>query len=286
MGNFDKALARTLKWEGGNDDDADDPGGRTSRGILQREYNSYCDSKSLPRGDVFKASDAVIRDIYLVNYWTRVHGDELDDGVAMCIFDASVLNGVGQTAKWVQRACGPLYAGAVDGDFGPRTFSALAKVSDNDALIADICRRRVEMMADLNTAWKYLDGWTDRVNDIKALAQAWATGSVGPDPHPLAGTVPTPKAKPADLKAPAISTLLGNTVTVVAGAGTAVGGLGATATDIGKTAMDAATQLQPVALIWPQLMTICAVLTVIGVVASIFAAWATRRHAGLVNGGA
>ena len=286
MGNFDRCHARTRQWEGGNDDDRDDPGGRTSRGITQSEYDRYRDSKDLPRADVWKASEAEIQDIYRLNYWTRIRGDELDDGVAMCLFDAAVLNGVGQTAKWVQRALGPLYAGEVDGDFGPRTFLALTKVPDNDLFIADVCARRVEMMRGLRHAPKYIGGWTARVNDIKAVAQAWATGSVGPDPHPLAGAVPTPRAKPADLKPPAVSTLVGNTITAVSGIGTALAGAAATVSDLGQAASQAAQQLQPVAYLSPKLAAICAVLTVVGVVAGIFASWAARRHTTLVNGGA
>lgn len=286
MGNFDRCHARTQVWEKGNDDDKDDPGGRTSRGCIQSEYDRYRDAKGLPRADVWLASDAEIRDIFRTNYWLRVHGDELDDGVAMCLFDAAVLNGVGQTAKWVQRALGPLYAGEVDGDFGPRTFLALSKVADNDLFIADVCARRVEMMRGLKHAPKYIKGWTARVNDIKAVSQAWATGSVGPDPHPLAGVVPTPKAKPADLKAPVVSSAVGNTITAVSGVGSALAGAAATVSDIGKTAADAAQQLQPVVYLSPKLAAICAVLTVVGVVAGLFASWAARRHAALANGGA
>lgn len=57
MGDFQKCLAVTLKFEGGNDDDPRDPGGRTSRGILQREYDRYRDARGLPRGDVWRAAD-------------------------------------------------------------------------------------------------------------------------------------------------------------------------------------------------------------------------------------
>jgi len=47
--NFAKALAWLRTSEGGNDDDPDDSGGRTSRGITQREYNAYCEMAGLAR---------------------------------------------------------------------------------------------------------------------------------------------------------------------------------------------------------------------------------------------
>ncbi|NJL06850.1 MAG: glycoside hydrolase family 108 protein [Methylacidiphilales bacterium] len=202
MGDFNKCLARVLKWEGGNDDDSDDPGGRTSRGITQSEYDRFRSAIGKQRRDVWSASDDEISLIYYQNYWMRIRGNDLDNGVALMLFDSAVLNGVSQTAKWVQRALGPLYAGSVDGDFGPRTFDGLRRVGDNDRFIADIADRRIEMMRGLRHAWKYIRGWTARVNDMKAVGQAWATGSVGPEPSPLAGEVLTPRGRSDELRTP------------------------------------------------------------------------------------
>ncbi|WP_346656139.1 glycosyl hydrolase 108 family protein [Bradyrhizobium sp. dw_78] len=45
---FAICLPFTLKQEGGNSDDPHDPGGRTHKGIIQREYDKYRRSKGLP----------------------------------------------------------------------------------------------------------------------------------------------------------------------------------------------------------------------------------------------
>lgn len=42
LGNFDKAVSFTYLDEVGNDDDPADPGGRTSDGIEQREWDAWC----------------------------------------------------------------------------------------------------------------------------------------------------------------------------------------------------------------------------------------------------
>jgi lysozyme family protein len=288
MADFDQCLARTLKWEGGNDDDKDDPGGRTSRGIIQHEYDAYCDRRSKPRGDVWKATDAEIRDIYQENYWFRVRGDKLDAGVAMCLFDTSVNNGVGQCAKFVQRALGPLYDGVVDGDFGPKTFDGLAKVNDNDALIGKICEMRQglfnEIAARRPASRKFLGGWTSRNRDILAVSQAWASGSVGPDPHPSAGADPVPKAKPSDVPPPATGHDVPGTIVAVGGAGAAAATAADQISNLGQAATGAAQQLQPHAYLSPKLAMVCAILTIIGIGIGFYVSWRHRRHQALMDG--
>ena len=61
---FDSCLPWILKMEGGNDDDPHDHGGRTSRGVIQREYDAYRREKGEATRDVWTASDAEIADIY------------------------------------------------------------------------------------------------------------------------------------------------------------------------------------------------------------------------------
>jgi len=51
-GNCPEIYKTVRVFERGNDDDPQDPGGRTSRGIIQREYDKYSDRKGLPRRDV------------------------------------------------------------------------------------------------------------------------------------------------------------------------------------------------------------------------------------------
>lgn len=288
MGDFRQCLARTRVWEGGNDDDPDDPGGRTSRGILQSEYDAFCDRRGKPRGDVWQASEEDIAAIYYENFWTRVYGDRLDAGVAMCLFDIAVNNGVAQSAKFTQRALGDLYTGAVDGDFGPKTLAALAKVNDNDALIGRICEMRQGLFqaiaARRPASRKYLGGWSARNRDILKVSQAWATGSVGPDPHVLAGVVPVPRAKPTDIPVPLVSQSHTNAMTLVGGVGTALAAAAPVASQVGQVATDVSQQLQPVAALWPVVGTVCAVLAAVGALAGLYVAYTSRRHAEAVSG--
>src|SRR5215468_5279465 len=55
LSNFNKCLPLLLEHEGGNDDDPRDPGGRTSRGILQSEWDVWRLSHPGLPSDVFQA---------------------------------------------------------------------------------------------------------------------------------------------------------------------------------------------------------------------------------------
>lgn len=253
-GNFDKCLARILVYEGGNDDDPHDPGGRTSRGIIQREYDRYLIRHGLStvvaNHDVWKASDNDIKQIYRENYWDRMHCEQLPGGVDITVFDGGVNSGVAQQAKWAQRALNI----KVDGDFGPATVLALTSANDNDVLVADILERRLAMLQGLKT-WKYYGkGWGARVANVKKIAQAWATGSVGPDPVNVSVDGGHKKANVEDVKKPLIPVTAAQ---VAAGAGA-----------VSTTATSAVTQVQAVQSALPDKWQAIAVLAIAGLTAA------------------
>src|ERR1700687_960380 len=101
--NWQKSLAWVRVSEGGNDDDPVDPGGRTSRGVTQREYNAYCEMGGVRKGDVGKAPDPVVDDIYHRCYWLP-YCPQLPSGFDYCFFDAFVNEGLHEAVVQMQRA--------------------------------------------------------------------------------------------------------------------------------------------------------------------------------------
>src|SRR5690348_13605429 len=87
--NFPKSLAFVLKNEGGNDDDPADHGGRTSRGITQREYDAWRTEHSLPTQDVWVAPQSDIDAIYHDEYWEPLC-DDFPSGIDYLYFDMAV----------------------------------------------------------------------------------------------------------------------------------------------------------------------------------------------------
>lgn len=226
--NFDKALARVLVYEGGKVDDKRDPGGRTAYGITQRTFNAYLLSVAKVVRDVWTITKDEIRAVYRRFYWDRIQGDKLPAGVDLVCFDAAVNSGVGQAAKWAQRALGADYKGAINGDFGPLTVRALSSANDNDALCVGIDARRLATLKTLKTWKTYGKGWAARVANLTKIATAWASGSIGPDPVRVSDLGGHMKADPADVRRPFVSMPSAITTTSLGATGTAATQLAST----------------------------------------------------------
>jgi lysozyme family protein len=166
--NFKASLAWVRHSEGGNDDDPSDSGGRTSRGITQREYDAYCRMAGLPHGDVWKAPDGVVDDIYHRSYWMP-YGPIMPPGVDYMLFDDSVLSGPVTAIMTLQHALGV----AADGHIGILTSEAISK-ADPVKLIDAIAGARVQrykhIVAVRPKDLKFLRGWDSRVEFVQKNA--------------------------------------------------------------------------------------------------------------------
>lgn len=161
---FDACLPWILRMEGGDDDDPHDHGGRTSRGVIQREYDAYREGKGEPTRDVWNASDAEIADIYEHKYWLPI-SPTLPAGVDLMFFDTCVNAGPGQGAKQLQRALGV----APDGAIGPITRNAIES-ADPATLVKDFADARRNFYRALAQFPRYGRGWLSRVDQIESAA--------------------------------------------------------------------------------------------------------------------
>lgn len=117
MSAFDRALALVLRHEGGLVDDPNDPGGLTNFGISQRAY---------PGIDIRALDQAATGAIYRRDYWDTIKGDQLPEGLAICVFDAAVNMGTDKAIRLLQKACSV----QVDGILGPNTLRAAGRLPD------------------------------------------------------------------------------------------------------------------------------------------------------------
>lgn len=167
--DFPRSVALTLKWEGGNDDDPHDPGGRTSRGIIQTEWNKWRQTHPGLPADVWQAPQAEVLAIYKQNYWDAMNCDSLPPGVDYAIFDYGVNSGIGRAPKVLQRILGV----AVDGAIGPATVAAISTdKAPVIALINQICDERLHFLQGLSTWGNFGRGWTTRVAGVRKDALA------------------------------------------------------------------------------------------------------------------
>lgn len=176
---YAEALRRVLVHEGGYVNHPADPGGETNKGVTFRVYNAYRQRKGLPQQSVRYISDAELQEIYRLQYWNQCRADDLPAGVDYVVFDGAVNSGPKQSIIWLQRALG---MNNTDGVMGEATLALVNSNLDHDALIASICQRRMGFLRSLRTWGTFGTGWTHRVSNVQAVGQAWASGSVGPQP--------------------------------------------------------------------------------------------------------
>jgi lysozyme family protein len=165
--NFSRCIPLVLKWEGGNDDDPRDPGGRTSRGILQREWDVWRKTHPGLPSDVWQAPQDQIIEIYKQEYWDALSCDSLHPGVDYAVFDYGVNSGISRSAKVLEGLVGT----SVDGVIGPLTLAAAVKV-DPTHLINQICDERLAFLQRLSTWGTYGHGWAIRVEGVRKGALA------------------------------------------------------------------------------------------------------------------
>ncbi len=179
-GIFESALAHVLEMEGGFTDDPYDPGGPTNRGITLAVYAAWkgVAADAALKEDLKRIPDATVRAIYAARYWTPAGCAQLAPALAFFHFDAAVNHGVTGAIRILQRAVGT----DVDGEIGPLTLAAIARLPIAETLTAYADARRQRYRA-LPHFWRFGRGWLARVDATlsRALAIA-ATAQAAPIP--------------------------------------------------------------------------------------------------------
>jgi len=171
--NWKQSLAAVLKSEGGNDDDPADHGGRTSRGITQREYDAWRRENKQAPMDVWSAPQADIEAIYHDEYWMP-NCDLLPAGPDFLLFNMAVNAGPYRGAIILQRAVGV----AADGHIGPLTREAL-RDADARSLIERYSAESRAFYLGLHQA-KFTKGWLNRVEFVRQTALQMIAKKKGP----------------------------------------------------------------------------------------------------------
>ena len=167
ISRFDACMPFVLSVEGGNDDDPHDPGGRTSRGIEQQEWDAWRALHPVPSlpDDVWQAPQPDILEIYQVQYWQPWCG-QLPAGLDLMFFDTGVNMGVHLAVLFLQHA---VHVEA-DGHFGIVTTHAVQTIKDVKKTVQDIAAQRKNAYRGFKGFRRFGKGWMTRVSRCEALA--------------------------------------------------------------------------------------------------------------------
>ena len=164
---FSEALEVILHHEGGYVNHPKDPGGETNLGVTKRVYEEFGGEKEMK--DLTKED---VEPIYKKNYWNRVKGNDLPEGLDLCIFDFAVNAGPGRAAKFIQRLVGT----TVDGGIGPNTLKCIDDYVKENSVAETIEKyqsMRQEYYEGLSTFETFGRGWTRRVDEVTQEATKW-----------------------------------------------------------------------------------------------------------------
>lgn len=194
MAAFENAYQITLGHEGGYDNDPDDVGGETYKGVARKYYPDWegwiiIDEYKLNNNpkfpeclDVNASLQEMVRKFYKQNYWNLFWGDAIpNQSIANELFDTGVNMGIGRSIKYLQTALnvlnrnGQLYADIVeDGKFGDGTLKALNAylAVDKPELLYKIMNilqgmHYIEYMKKDPKQEKFCRGWFSRIDFIK-----------------------------------------------------------------------------------------------------------------------
>lgn len=175
--NFTNALPLVLAHEGGYVNHPKDPGGATMKGVTQKVYDAYRESRGNPKRSVKNIQTAEVRAIYKNQYWDLIKGDDLPAGIDYAIFDFAVNSGSAQAVKEIQR----VVKAGVDGVMGPLTIRKIKQACSTEKgevqIIRDYCERRMAFFRRLKTWRTFGKGWTRRVIGDKAGVQLSGAGN-------------------------------------------------------------------------------------------------------------
>lgn len=146
-------------WEGGYDNDPDDPGGETKYGI---------DKRSHPNEDIKNLTHDRAEQIYWEQYWLPMHCDALPKPVGEVVFNIAVNCGASRAAKWLQQS---IYSPSVvvDGRIGPKTIEGAKLFHDGPVALAQRLIDRTQDHYDSigkGRLAKFHRGWTNRNNAL------------------------------------------------------------------------------------------------------------------------
>lgn len=171
---FDYIVAKTLNFEGGFQNFANDSANYTrsgklvgtNRGISAIAYEQYL-GKEPTVADIKAITPEIAKAVYYKLFWLPMQGDQLkNDGVAWVIFDSYIATGNLKTArKGINLGLGKKVIQETAVPFNTFTVNAVNK-GDSATLIKSVVKANVEQRKAIGNE-DFIDGWINRLTKLQ-----------------------------------------------------------------------------------------------------------------------
>lgn len=166
---WETALKLSVSIEGGFQNDPKDKGnwtgGKEGKGEL-KGTNLGISAAAFPNEDIVNMTYERAKYLYKHYYWDVNKCDYLPDWASIAVFDFSINSGTKPAAKVFQTALGV----KVDGIIGNQTIAAANRIPPRKVL-KDYMDLRIDYMQKSPMWWKYKNGWTKRVENIRKYCE-------------------------------------------------------------------------------------------------------------------
>jgi len=173
--NFDFAFEKVVGHEGVFTDSRHDRGNWTTGRIGSGELKGTkygISAMAYPDLDIRNITLELAKNIYRDDYWNRVRGYSLPDGIDLFIFDAAVNQGVRDAIKFLQHGAGV----TVDGIIGPQTMAGVQETDPGELLSEASAHRMFDYMTLDSLDDRYGLGWSRRLVDMTLTAASMLPG--------------------------------------------------------------------------------------------------------------
>lgn len=164
--DYSNSFEKLIMNEGQYSDDPVDAGGKTIYGITERDYPK--DFKIVYDLWISGKKNLALRytyDFYKREFWNDLYCEIPDSSLSFKIFDLSVNRSKRTAIKILQRVIYYEFKKtiSIDGAFGMITLGAIKSITDQEKLYQKYIEWNSASYSKLNTAWKYLRGWLNRL---------------------------------------------------------------------------------------------------------------------------
>ena len=183
--NFDLALEKVLKYEGGFSNHPKDRGGSTNLGITlntlkdfyaEYDYGDFSEDGQIDLDDLRMLTPELASPIYRKAYWAKMKLDTFPPGVDFLMFDFGVNSGPRNAIRILQKAINRYTKNPIDTDgaLGPQTIERLNGIDPSLIVEAMLKERNIfynKLIVQNPSQEVFRNGWFNRLDNVSEEVQ-------------------------------------------------------------------------------------------------------------------